>query len=125
MPKISILTPHRGEFYELTGDEPTAKNVQKWAKYFKVTIVCKGPEDIIADSDNIAINKNGNALMTVSGTGDVLSGLIGSLIAQGIQPFEAGKIASKILGQAGDQLSNINGTLRAIDLVHAIPALLK
>lgn len=124
-PKTAILTPHQGEFHELTGDEPTTKNVQKWAKHFKVTIVCKGHEDIIANSDNIAINKNGNALMTVGGTGDVLSGLIGGLVAQGIEPFEAGKIATKALGQAGDHLANINGTLRAIDLVHEIPALLK
>lgn len=123
-PKTTVLTPHRGEFKELTGDEPTPQNVQKWAKNLKVIIVCKGPKDIIADNDEVAINETGNPLMTVGGTGDALSGLIGGLIAQGMRPFEAGVFATKIFGKAADSLAGAQGSLRAIDIIHAIPAML-
>jgi hydroxyethylthiazole kinase-like uncharacterized protein yjeF len=124
LPKVCVLTPHRGEFKKLTGEDPTPDNVQKWAEALKVTIVCKGPEDIIADEDNIALNKTGTPLMTVGGTGDVLSGFIGGLMAQGMTPFEAAKTATKLLGQAGERLAELNGSLRAVDVAHKIPEFL-
>lgn len=124
-PKITVLTPHRGEFKEMTGDEPTVKNVQKWAKHLKVTIVCKGSEDIIADSDEIAINKTGNSYMTVGGTGDVLSGFIGGLIAQGMEPFDAGKYATKLLGEIAENITELQGSFRAYDLANGIAGMMK
>lgn len=123
-PKNTVLTPHRGEFKELTGDDPTPENVQKWAKDMGVTIVCKGPEDVIADEDEIAINNTGNSFMTVGGTGDVLSGFIGGLMAQGMSGFDAGKCATKILGIAAENLTEMQANIRAIDLVHQIPTLM-
>jgi NAD(P)H-hydrate epimerase len=122
LPEVCVLTPHRGEFLNMTGDDPTPKNVQKWSKNLKATIVCKGPEDIIADDDEIAINNTGNALMTVGGTGDVLSGFIGGLIAQGAKPFDASKYATRILGLIAGNLSEIESSIRAVDLAYAIPA---
>jgi len=124
LPKKTIITPHHGEFKRFTGDDPTPENVQKWAKSLGVTILCKGAEDIIANKDEIAINDTGNALMTVGGSGDVLSGLIGGLVAQGMSPFEASKLGVKILGQVGDNLSDLYGSIRAIDLAEGIPAAL-
>lgn len=124
-PKTTVLTPHRGEFKELTGDDPTPKNIQKWAKSMSVTIVCKGPEDIIADKDELAINKTGNAMMTVGGTGDVLSGLIGGLIAQGLTPFDSGKYATEILGKTAESLADNQGSIRAVELAYAIPTMIK
>ena len=121
LPEVCVLTPHRGEFLNMTGDDPTAKNVQKWSKNLKATIVCKGPKDIIADNDEIAINNTGNSLMTVGGTGDVLSGFIGGLIAQGASPFDAGKYCTRILGLIAENLSETGNSLRAIDLAYAIP----
>ena len=106
----------------MTGDEATPKHVQKWSKDLKATIVCKGPEDIIADNDEIAINNTGNAMMTVGGTGDVLSGFIGGLIAQGMEPFDAGKYATRILGLIAENLEDLEGSIRAIDLVYSLPA---
>ena len=125
-PAETVLTPHRGEFKELTGDEPTTENVQKWASHFGVTIVCKSPQDIIANENEVTINDTGNSLMTVGGTGDVLSGLIGGFIAQGMSCFEASKYAVNILGQTADHLyiSKKKGSLRAIDLVQVLPELL-
>ncbi|MBU0486396.1 MAG: bifunctional ADP-dependent NAD(P)H-hydrate dehydratase/NAD(P)H-hydrate epimerase, partial [Bacteroidetes bacterium] len=116
------LTPHRGEFLNMTGDDPTPANVQKWSKNLKATIVCKGPEDIIADDDEIAINNTGNAVMTVGGTGDVLAGFIGGLIARGATPFDAGKYATRILGLIAENLAELESSIRAVDLAYAIPA---
>jgi NAD(P)H-hydrate epimerase len=124
LPGITVLTPHRGEFKELTGEDATPENVQKWAKQLGCTILCKGPEDIIADSDELSINKTGTTLMTVGGTGDVLSGFIGGLLAQGVEPFDAAKHAVHLLGIAGEEISGYQGSLRAIDLVYQIPQLL-
>lgn len=122
LPKTCILTPHRGEFLEMTGDDPTPENVQKWSKNLKATIICKGPEDIIANKDEIAINKTGNALMTVGGTGDVLAGFLGGLLAQGMEPFEAGKYATHVLGSIGENLAELEASIRAVDLVYGLPA---
>ncbi|MFH1410527.1 MAG: NAD(P)H-hydrate dehydratase [Patescibacteria group bacterium] len=122
LPEVCVLTPHRGEFLNMTGDDPTPANVQKWSKNLKATIVCKGPEDIIADDDEIAINNTGNAVMTVGGTGDVLAGFIGGLIARGATPFDAGKYATRILGLIAENLAELESSIRAVDLAYAIPA---
>ncbi len=122
LPKKCVLTPHRGEFKELTGEDPTPENVQKWARHFKCTIVCKGPNDIIADEDELVINNTGNAMMTVGGTGDVLSGFIGGLVARGIKPFEAGHQATRLLGTLADNFGEMEANIRASDLAHSISA---
>lgn len=124
LPEVCILTPHRGEFLSMTGDDPTPENVQKWAKNLKATIVCKGPEDIIATADELAINNTGTPLMTVGGTGDALTGFIGGLIAQGVEVFEACKEATRIWGLIGENLAELENNMRAIDLVQALPAAL-
>ncbi len=121
LPKTLVMTPHRGEFKKLTGDDPSPKNAQKWAEHFGATIVIKGYQDIIANKEHVAINKTGNAMMTVGGTGDVLSGLIGGLIAQGIEPFEAGKLGTKFIGDAGDEIAKRQSSLSALDLIYEIP----
>lgn len=122
LPEVCVLTPHRGEFLNMTGDDPTPKNVQKWSKNLKATIVCKGPKDIIASGRELAINNTGNALMTVGGTGDVLAGFIGGLIAQKMNPFEACKYATRLLGLLADSLADMEASIQAIDLARSIPA---
>ena len=124
LPETTVLTPHRGEFKKLTGDDPTPENVQKWAKNLNVTILCKGPEDIIANKDELIVNKTGNALLTVGGTGDVLSGLIGGLMAQGEEPIEACQIATDTLGEAANHLAETQNSLRAHELAELIPKML-
>lgn len=124
LPKTVVLTPHRGEFTNLTKDEPTPENIQKWAKNLNATIIVKGPEDIIANKDELIINKTGNALMTVGGTGDVLSGLIGGLIAQRHSTVEACHIAAHVIGKAADFLADHQSNIRAYELIELIPKLL-
>ncbi len=120
LPEVTVLTPHRGEFKKLTRDDPTAKNVQKWARDLNATILCKGPEDIIADDDDLIVNKTGNALMTVGGTGDVLSGLTGGLMARGFEPVESCQIATNALGSAANHLAHHQDSITAYELVNLI-----
>lgn len=120
LPETTVLTPHRSEFKKLTGDDPEPKNVQKWAKNLNATILCKGPEDIIADSDDLIVNKTGNALMTVGGTGDVLSGLIGGLIARCYKPVEACQVATNTLGSAANRIAGHQDSFTALELARMI-----
>lgn len=124
LPTITVLTPHRGEFKELTGQEPTPENIQKAAKDLGVTIVCKGPTDIIANRDTIALNETGHPAMTVGGTGDVLAGFIGGLIARGQEPLEAAETATNIFGLCGEQLGHLQENFTAYDLAKLIPQVL-
>lgn len=122
LPEVCVLTPHRGEFLNMTGEDPTPKNVQKWAKNLKATIVCKGPEDIISNGKELAINDTGNALMTVGGTGDVLGGFIGGLLAQKMKAFDACKYATRLLGLIADNMADMEASIQAIDVARSIPA---
>ena len=71
----------------------------------KINILLKSPTDIIASQEgNIVLNKTGNAGLTVGGTGDVLAGVITSLIAQKADPYTACQIAAFIVGYTGDFL---------------------
>ncbi len=124
LPKISILTPHRGEFKKLTNEEPTPENVQKWATNLNATIVCKGPEDIIANEHEVIINKTGTPKMTVGGTGDVLSGVIGGLIAQEVEPIEACRVATHVMGRAGEILSEQEHGIKAEHIAKMLPRML-
>lgn len=125
LPETCIFTPHRGEFKVLTGEDPTPDSVQKLAKDLGIIVVCKGPEDIIATPDEIAINNTGTPLMTVGGTGDVLAGFIGGLIAQGMEAFEACQQATRILGLAAEDLAELESNLRASDLAYGLPTSLR
>ncbi|MBI5411889.1 NAD(P)H-hydrate dehydratase [Candidatus Peregrinibacteria bacterium] len=123
-PAISVLTPHRGEFKRMTGEDATPETVQKWAAFYKTTIVCKGPQDIIANKETIAINETGNAFMTVGGTGDVLAGFIAGLMAQKMTPVEAAETATNILGVCAENLIELQANLTAYELIKRIPQMM-
>jgi len=123
-PKTVVLTPHRGEFHRLTGEEATNEAVQKWAKSLNATILCKAPKDMIADPNHLRINETGNAMMTVGGTGDLLGGFVAGLMSQGIDPLEACFKATHLLGIGAEHLIQTQATFRAYDLARMIPALL-
>lgn len=107
-----ILTPHPGEMARFIG--MTAKDVQEnrlqttsaLAKENNVYVVLKGAGTVIADPDGyIAINATGNPGMATGGMGDVLSGVIGSLLAQGLSPWQAACLGVYVHGVAGDILA--------------------
>lgn len=104
----TVLTPHSHEFFLLTDKHPTDKvverqgMVERFAKKLGCTIVLKGHVDIISDGKQTAINKTGNPLMTKGGTGDILAGAVGGLLARGLSPFQAACAGTWISGTAGD-----------------------
>jgi len=103
-----ILTPHENEFEALGGNKPSHKikerisQTSRLSRKLGATILLKGNIDIIALRDRIAINKTGNPYMTKGGTGDVLAGICGSLLARKVEPFKAACAAAWINGTAGN-----------------------
>lgn len=126
-----VLTPHHNEFETLTGKDIKISGsmsnkvvlLRTLATDLKINILLKGPEDLIASEDGEVVkNGTGNAGMTVGGSGDVLSGFVTSLIAQGATPFAACQVAAHINGRAGDELFKLKGyNFSASDLALELP----
>lgn len=107
LPANSILTPHPKEFDRLAGESKNAyerlQKAQNFAKENKVILVLKGAYTAICNVDGKAFfNSTGNAGMATAGSGDVLSGIITSLLAQGYLPIDAAIVGVYIHGAAGD-----------------------
>ena len=126
-----VFTPHGGEFKHLTGERPKADleeravQVRSWADKYNSTILLKGHIDIISDGTRIKRNATGNEAMAVGGTGDVLSGITGTLLAKGMSPFDAARVAAYINGKAGDiARSRLGHSLTATDVIDCIPEVL-
>ena len=83
-----VLTPHAGEYQILTGKQPPTilkkrvEDVQKTARSLSAVVLLKGNVDVISDGGQVKLNFTGNPGMTVGGTGDILSGIIGAFLAQ-------------------------------------------
>jgi hydroxyethylthiazole kinase-like uncharacterized protein yjeF len=124
-----VATPHAGEYEILTGQKLSAnveektKQVSETAKELNSVIVVKGPVDIITDGSCVKLNRfTHNPGMTVGGTGDVLSGLIGALLSQGFEPLRAAAAGVFINGAAGDFALKEKGYhLLPSDLLEWIP----
>ncbi len=107
-PAARIVTPHPGEFARLIGR--SSKEVQEqretlaveFAKQHQIVLVLKGHGTIVTDGERMAVNQTGNSGMSTGGTGDVLTGLIVGLLAQGMPPFEAARLGVHLHGLAGD-----------------------
>ncbi len=127
-----ILTPHAGEFYNLSGHrvqknvESRVKEAARFSGEFRATVLLKGYKDVIAEGSSVMVNSTGNPYMTVGGTGDVLSGICGALLAMGSKPFNAAAAAAYICGEAGDIAADELGpAMLATDVIERIPAVLK
>ncbi|MEM4250243.1 MAG: NAD(P)H-hydrate dehydratase [Candidatus Bathyarchaeia archaeon] len=128
LPFPAVLTPHAGEFEALAGVKVSAEfedrvsQVKRLARDVQSVILLKGRVDIVSDGSHVKLNRTGNPGMTVGGTGDVLSGIVASLIAQGCRPFEAAVAGAFINGAAGDFAYREKGFhLLATDLIDQIP----
>jgi len=123
-----VLTPHAGEYKILTGEAPPtdlkkrAEEVQTTAQKLGATILLKGNVDIISDGNRVKLNFTGNPGMTVGGTGDVLSGIVGAFLAQKADPFEAAVAGAFINGAAGDFVKSEKGYhMVPTDIIDWIP----
>jgi len=116
-----ILTPHKGEFRRVFGREASLDNVRKAAEETNTTILLKSREDIITDGEKVRINRSGNAGMTVGGTGDVLSGLVGSFFTSADALWSA-SAAAFVNGYAGDLCFEEKGyNFTALDVADKVP----
>ena len=126
---ITILTPHEGEFQRIAGIP--VKNKMEDAKSFALQsnsiVLLKGHRTIITDGVSCYINPTGNPGMAVGGSGDVLAGMITSLIGQGIAPLEAAACGAWLHGAAGDICSKEIGQYGMLpsDMLEVLPRLLK
>ncbi|MEM2122265.1 MAG: NAD(P)H-hydrate dehydratase [Candidatus Bathyarchaeia archaeon] len=123
-----VLTPHEGEFQKLTGEKPPldiegrVETVVKAARELRATMLLKGSVDVISDGRRFKLNYTGNPGMTVGGTGDVLSGVVGALLAQGFDGFKAAIAGAYINGLAGDiTVRELGYHMVATDLIERLP----
>ena len=130
--KNVVVTPHTGEFRRLFGDIPSdSKNeriqlVEKHALDNGITILLKGPTDIISDGNTTYLCQKNTPAMTVGGTGDVLSGLVAGLLSNNRNSLESAAAAAFICGLTGKQVQEKLGLhMTSMDLIDAIPSIMK
>jgi hydroxyethylthiazole kinase-like uncharacterized protein yjeF len=127
----AVLTPHAGEFAILTGEtlpesvDERVVVVQKAAAELNAVILLKSNVDLVCSKKRFKLNFTGNPGMTVGGTGDVLSGVVGGLLAQRVDAFEAAVAGAFVNGAAGDfAASEVGYHMVASDLLKWIPRVL-
>ena len=125
----TILTPHDGEFARLGGvlGEDRVAAAEQMAKDLGCIMLLKGHRTTITDGSTTYINQTGNPGMAVGGSGDVLAGIIVSLLGQGIAPLEAAACGAWLHGVAGDRCAAEMGQYGMLptDMLHVLPRLLK
>ncbi len=124
-----IVTPHPGEMARLAPGAHIQENridvAQETARKYNVFLVLKGIRTVVASPDgDVYINPTGNPGMATGGTGDVLTGVIAGLLAQGMTPLDAATTGVFLHGLAGDLAAEEKGEygLIAGDLMNTIPA---
>jgi len=130
--KNVVVTPHAGEFKRLFGKLPSDARkerislVERCAKEHSVTVLLKGPTDVVSDGNNTFLNVKNTPAMTVGGTGDVLSGLVAGMLSKNKNPVESAAAAVFINGKAGVLAQRKYGLhIVATDLLEFIPAAMK
>lgn len=126
----AIITPHPGEMARLINSTPREVNSDRentainFAKRYGVITVLKGAGTIIASPDGkVYINHTGNSGMATGGSGDVLAGIIGSMLAQGATPFKAAAAGVFLHGTAGDIAAEKLGKISMLptDMTELLP----
>jgi ADP-dependent NAD(P)H-hydrate dehydratase len=127
--RTPVLTPHPGEFARLLGCDVETVQARReelavrFALEHSVVLVLKGHETIVTDGERVYLNTTGNPGMATGGAGDVLAGLIGALVAQGLEAFAAAQLGVYLHGLAGDLARDAVGetALIASDLLDFLP----
>lgn len=126
-----VLTPHPGEMARLVGKSTAAVNADRvatarsFAAEHRCHVVLKGARTVIATADGkVAINSTGNPGMASAGMGDVLAGILSSLLGQGLVPEDAMKLGVFLHGFVGDRVAEARGEagMLASDIIDGLPA---
>jgi len=130
--KNVVVTPHAGEFKRLFGSSPSdskkerIKLVEKNAKENGITVLLKGPTDIISNGKITYLYEKKTPAMTVGGTGDVLSGLVAGMLSKSRNTLESAAIATFINGLAGKATQKKLGLhMTSMDLLDELPSVMK
>ncbi len=125
----TILTPHDGEFLRFGGTigEDRMASAAYFSREWNSIVLLKGHRTCITDGQTGYINETGNPGMAVGGSGDVLAGILVSLLGQGLPPLEAAACAAWIHGAAGDLCAEEIGQYGMLptDMLARIPRLMK
>lgn len=128
-----IVTPHAGEMLRLTGRNPSGPEAhdrgflaglaRDFAAETGAVVVLKGAGTLVVGDAREAVNETGNSGMATAGTGDVLTGVVAALLAQGMDPFDAARLGVWVHGAAGDataaELGRVSMTARdLLDRLH-------
>jgi NAD(P)H-hydrate epimerase len=130
----AVLTPHPGEMKRLakligqtevpSDDDGRIKIAAAAAEAFGQVVVLKGERTVVTDGRRVYLNQTGNSTLSKAGTGDVLSGMLGTFLAQQIDRFDAACLAVYLHGRAGEIAGATIGMRCALarDVVDAVPA---
>jgi len=129
----AVLTPHPGEMTRLnklldrdktpSDDEGRIDNALAAANTFHQTVVLKGDRTVVTDGERVYVNDTGNSALAKAGSGDVLSGILGCLLGQKMDRFDAACAAVRIHGLAGEVAGRQVGLRSALarEVIDAIP----
>lgn len=133
VPRGSVITPHPGEMSrlcdcsvgEILSNVPAV--CQGFARSKGVICVLKDHATAVSDGEEVYINSTGNSGMATGGSGDVLTGMISALMAQGMSPFAAAAVGVRAHGMAGDVAAEALGeySVMASDIIDGIPKILR
>ncbi len=132
--KPLVITPHPGEMSRLAGMSTEAvqqdrlQQARRWASAWGAVLVLKGAKTIVASPDGTTyINTTGNPGMATGGSGDVLTGIVAGLLAQGMDPAEAAAAGAYLHGAAGDAAAREKGMMGLVagDILTALPGVTK
>lgn len=125
----TILTPHDGEFARIGGEvgQDRMASARALARDLGCIVLLKGHRTCITDGETCYLNQTGNPGMAVGGSGDVLSGILVSLLGQHIAPLEAAAVGAWLHGAAGDLCAKELGQYGMLptDMLDVLPRLLK
>lgn len=127
----AVLTPHAGELAAMTGDERTdiearmLLHARAAAERYDAVVLLKGRHTLIAAPDGrVRVTTTGTPWLATAGAGDVLGGVIGALLAAGLDPFDAASVGSWVHGAAATRAA-AGGPIVAGDVARALPVVLR